>query len=146
MCSLRDAATLRRMYPRAADGFQRIEVLRGDSPIGWALLLNSDLRGHSHFGNMRLGTIVDCFAEPAHAAAVVRQACAALVRQGVDLVVTNQSHRAWCAALKTCGFIAGPSNFIFGSSPALTGEMEKKQVRPHEIHVNRGDGDGPINL
>ncbi len=146
MCSLRDAATLRRMYPREAERFQRIKVLRGEKPIGWALLLKSDLCGHSHFGNMRLGTIVDCFAEPAHAPAVVRQACAVLVKQGVDLVVSNQSHRAWCAALKGCGFVAGPSNFIFSSSKALTREMEKKQVRPHDIHVNRGDGDGPINL
>jgi len=146
MCSLRDAATLRRMYPREADDFQRIKVLREDKVIGWALVLNTQLRGHRHFGNMRLGSIVDCFAVPEDAAAVVEQARSLLVQQGVDLVISNQSHRAWCAALKTCGFVSGPSNFIFTSSKTLTRKMEEKQIRPDELHLNRGDGDGPINL
>ena len=83
MCALRDAATLRRMYPREADGFQRIKVLREGKVIGWALLLNSQLRGHRFFGNMRLGSIVDCFSEPEDAAAVVEQARSVLVQQGV---------------------------------------------------------------
>ena len=82
------------MYPCGAEGFQRIKVLRGDKVIGWALLLNRECRGHRYFGNMRLGSIVDCFAEPDNAAAVIRQARSVLVRQGVDLVISNQSHRA----------------------------------------------------
>jgi len=146
MCSLRDAATLRRMYPREAGGFQRIKVLRGEKVIGWALLMNTQLRSHRHFGNMRLGSIVDCFARPENAAAVIEQARSLLVQQGVDLVISNQSHHAWCAALKGCGFVSGPSNFIFTSSTALTRKIEENQIRPGDIHVNRGDGDGPINL
>ena len=145
-CALRDATMLRRMYPREAEDFQRIKVLRGEKVIGWALLLNTELRGHRHFNNMRLGSIVDCFAEPNNAAAVIDQVRRFFVRQGVDLVISNQSHRAWCAALKSGGFLAGPSNFIFTSSPALTLKIQEKQVRPNEVHLNRGDGDGPINL
>jgi hypothetical protein len=146
MCSLRDRATLRCTYPCGADDLQRIMVLRGENAIGWALLLNSQLHGHRHFGNMRLGSIVDCFAEPANAASVIEQARSVLVRQGVDLIVSNQSHSAWCAGLKACGFISGPSNFIFASSKALTRKIEEKQIRPRDVHLNRGDGDGPINL
>ena len=52
------------MYPREAAGFKRIKFLDGQRPVGWALLLNSRLHGHSHFGEMRLGSIVDCLAEP----------------------------------------------------------------------------------
>ena len=40
------------------------------------------------------------------------------------------------------GFLEGPSNFIFAASKKLaelTGRYE-------EIHINRGDGDGPIHL
>ena len=118
------------MYPREADDLQRIKVLRGENVIGWALLLNTQLHGHRHFGNMRLGSIVDCFAEPENAASVIEQARSVLVRQGVDLIVSNQSHSAWCAALKACGFISGPSNFIFASSKALTRKIEEKQIRP----------------
>ena len=146
MCALRDAATLRKMYPHEAVGFERIMFLHEEKPVGWALLLNSQLRGHSYFGNMRLGSIVDCLAEPRYAATIIRQARAVLVRQGVDLVVSNQSHRAWCEAMKAAGFMSGPSNFIFASSKALTRRMEEKQIQSDDIHVNRGDGDGPINL
>ena len=146
MCALRDAATLRKMYPREAVGFERIKFLHDRKPVGWALLLNSQLHGHGYFGNMRLGSIVDCLAEPQYAAAIIRQAREALVRQGVDLMVSNQSHRAWCEAMRACGFMSGPSNFIFASSKALTIRMEEKRIKSNDIHVNRGDGDGPINL
>jgi hypothetical protein len=146
MCAVRDAATLRKMYPRQAAGFQRLRFLRAEKPVGWALLLNSQLHGHSYFNNMRLGSLVDCLAEPQYAASIVRHARAILADQGVDLVISNQSHRAWRAALKSCGFMSGPSNFIFTSSPVLSREMEKRQIQPAEIHLNRGDGDGPINL
>ena len=95
---------------------------------------------------MRLGSIVDCFAEPEDAETVIRQARLRLVQQGVDLVISNQSHRAWCAALRACGFVAGPSNFIFTSSKALTRKMEEEHICRDDVHLNRGDGDGPINL
>ena len=134
------------MYPPEAEGFQRLKVLRRDKVIGWALLLNTQLHSHRHFGNMRLGSIVDCFAEPEDAATVVQAAKILLAQQGVDLMVSNQSHRAWCAALKSCGFSSGPSNFIFTSSKALSREIENRKIRPDDIHLNRGDGDGPINL
>ena len=130
MCSLRDAATLQRTYPRGAENLQRVKVIRNEKVIGWAVVLNSPLRGHRYFGNMQLGSIVDCFAEPENAAAVVEAARLLLGQQGVDLVVSNQSHRAWCAALKTCGFLSGPSNFIFTSSKALTRKIEEKQTVP----------------
>ena len=94
MCTLRDSATLRKMYPREAAGFERIRFMHGQKPVGWALLLNSQLRGHSYFGNMRLGSIVDCLAEPRFAESIIWQSRAALVRDGADLVVCNQSHRA----------------------------------------------------
>ncbi len=146
MCSLRDAATLQRTYPRGAENLQRVKVIRNEKVIGWAVVLNSSLRGHRYFGNMQLGSIVDCFAEPENAVAVVEAARSLLGRQGVDLVVSNQSHRACCAALNACGFLSGPSNFIFTSSKALTRKIEERQIRPADIHLNRGDGDGPINL
>jgi hypothetical protein len=146
MCTVRDAETLRKMYPREAVGFERIMFSHEEKPVGWALLLNSQLRGHGHFGNMRLGSIVDCLAEPQYAVPIIRQTRAALVRQEVDLVVSNQSHRAWCQAMKAGGFMSGPSNFIFASSKALSRRMDEKQIQPGDIHVNRGDGDGPINL
>jgi len=146
MCSVREAAALQRMYPREAPGLQRLKVLRGKNAIGWALVLNTQLHNHRHFGNMRLGSIVDCFAEPENAPPVIEQARSLLVRQGADLLVSNQSHHAWCAGLKACGFVSAPSNFIFASSKALSRRIEEKRIHANDIHLNRGDGDGPINL
>jgi len=146
LCSVRDAATLRKMYPRQLPNCVRLKISAQGRPIGWSLLMNTALSDHAYFGNMRLGSIVDCFAEPRNAAQVLRQSREYLVRQGAHLIVSNQSHRVWREALRRCGFVAGPSNVLFASSRALTEAMERKRISKDDVHVNRGDGDGPINL
>lgn len=120
----------------------RLRVESGSGTIGWLLLARSQLRGHRQFGDMRLGTIVDGLCSPSDAASLVRVAVERLREEDVDLIVSNQAHAAWCSALQDDGFMRGPSNFIFGRSPALaraTGDLAA-------CHINRGDGDGPINL
>ncbi|MEI8372068.1 MAG: hypothetical protein WCJ35_04440 [Planctomycetota bacterium] len=145
-CSVRDAATLRKMYPRQVPNCVRLKFTAQGRPIGWSLLMNTALSDHAHFGNMRLGSIVDCFAATQDAAQVLRQSQEYLVRQGADLIVSNQSHHIWRKAFQRCGFVRGPSSVLFASSRVLTELMERKQVSPDDVHVNRGDGDGPINL
>jgi hypothetical protein len=79
---------------------------------------------------------------PVLLAAVTRE----LERRGADLVISNQLNVAWSAGLKTCGFMEGPSNFIFSASGKLA---ELMAPFPEEIldgHFNRGDADGPIHL
>ncbi len=146
-CSVRDAAALRKIYPRQdPPAFVRLKISAQGRPIGWSLLRNTALSDHAYFGNMKLGTIVDCFAQPQDAAQVLHQSREYLVRQGVDLIVSNQSHRVWRKAFQRCGFLAGPSNVVFASSRALTQAMQRKRISLDDVHVNRGDGDGPINL
>ena len=146
LCSVRNAATLRKIYPRPLPNCVRLKISARGQPIGWSLLMNTALSDHAYFGNMRLGSIVDCFAEPQDAAQVLHQSREYLVRQGADLIVSNQSHRVWRRAFQRCGFIGGPSNVLFASSRALTEAMERKRISKDDVHVNRGDGDGPINL
>ncbi len=110
-------------------------------PYGWAVVLDTQMRDHRQFGNLRVGTIADCLAAPEDAAAVVRAATHFLARRGVDLIVSNQSHPAWRAALRRSGFLPGPSNFVFAASKKLAGELDWCGA-----HINRGDGDGPIHL
>jgi hypothetical protein len=95
---------------------------------------------------MRLGSIVDCFAAAEDAPAVAQAAAAFLEHRGVDLIVSNQAHSAWCNALKNAGFLQGPSNFIFASSPKLSRLLANRNIGNGDIHINRGDGDGPDNL
>ena len=146
LCAVRDRAALQVLYPRDERKFIRLKVLRDGRPIGWAVLLDTQLSGHKHFGAMRLGSIVDGFAAPADAACVVCRSRAFLENQGVDLIVSNQSHTAWCQALRRCGFLGGPSNFVFASSKKLTELLASRGVGDREIHLNRGDGDGPVHL
>jgi len=91
-----------------------------------------------------VGTIVDCLAPPEDAVTVVRAATRTLESRGVDLIVSNQLHAAWSQALAATGFRRGPSNFLFAASPALAVLLE--DAGDGELHINRGDGDGPIHL
>lgn len=138
MTAVRDAAMLRELYPPVDERFLRLRV-RG---AGWAILLDTIMHGDKYFGNLRVGTIVDCLAKPDHADTVIRAARVYLEQRGVDLIVTNQRHAAWLAALRADGFLQAPSNFFFGASKPLS-ELAGS-VAGH--HLTRGDGDGPIHL
>jgi len=146
MSAVRDGETLRILYPRDQQRFLRLKVSDGGRMLGWAVLLDTPCSGHNHFGNMRLGSLVDCLAAPADARTVVACARSFLERRGVDLIVSNQAHAAWCEALDACGFMGGPSNFLFASSQALTAMLTAAGIAHDGLHLNRGDGDGPNNL
>ena len=81
---------------------------------------------------MRVGSVVDCWAVPGEAFAVVNgrnQKCCE--QQGFDLILTNQSHQKWCEAIRTAGYLAGPSNFIFAASKKLAALLAPfEQIRP----------------
>jgi hypothetical protein len=110
----RDVATLEQLYPASDPRFLRVRAAGG-----WAVLLDTQMEGHKQFGDMRVGTIVDCLAPPESAAAVIRAAAGLLEQRGVDLIVSNQLHGTWCAALVESGFRMGPSNYLLALSPAL---------------------------
>jgi hypothetical protein len=102
------------------------------------------MKHHKQFGDMRVGTIVDCLAPPESAPSVIRAAASLLEKRGVDLIVSNQSNTAWTRALLASGFREGPSNYLLAISPAL---VEASGGANHDqFHINRGDGDGPIHL
>jgi len=146
MCAVRDRQTLDILYPKETQKFIRLRVTRRGKDIGWVVLLNTQLADHRQFGTMRLGSIVDGFAAAADTADVVAAATLLLRDRGVDLIISNQAHHAWSGALDACGFMRGPSNFLFASSKALTARLETAGVADDDIHMNRGDGDGPIHL
>jgi hypothetical protein len=138
MSALRDGATMQSLYPASDTRFIHLEV----RPAGWAVVLDTPMQANKYFGNLRVGTIADCMAKPELAAPVIRAARQYLARRGVDLIISNQSHAAWTSALRADGFLEGPSNYLFGASKplsALAGPLAGS-------HINRGDGDGPVNL
>ena len=146
MIAVRDAATLNTLYPSSNDRFRRIKVLRRGKVIGWAVMLNTKMRDNKYFGSLRVGSVVDCLAISGEESQVVAMATQALESSGVDIIVTNQLHRSWCKAFSDNGYLVGPSNLIFAVSPQLAQKLHPFDRNVSNVHVTRGDGDGPYNL
>jgi hypothetical protein len=143
--AVRDAEALRVIYPPEQTHLTRIVMKRNGSTIGWAVV--GERRKDAKYGNMRVGSVVDCFALPGELFSVVRGATQTLERQGFDLILSNQSHEAWREAFKAAGYLPGPSNFIFAASKKLAELLAPfEEVRPR-MHLTRADGDGlPANF
>lgn len=144
--AVRNKPVLTVLYPSDNKRFHRLLVRLDGEPVGWAVVLDTQMKDHKQFGSMRVGTIADCFAAPEHADAVIGGATDYLEERGVDLVVSNQSHAWWCSALANAGFLSGPSNFALATSKELTKAVGRTDAAFERVHVNRGDGDGPIHL
>jgi hypothetical protein len=137
----RRAAAMRQKLPPQDPRLTRLVLHRSGELAGWLVFSVSRLRDHTQFGNMTVGCIVDGLAAIADVETLAAEACARLRAGHCDLLVSNQSHPAWIAALRRQGFFRGPSNFVLALSPDL-----KARVTASARHFTRGDGDGPINL
>jgi hypothetical protein len=139
----RRAAALELLYPSSDARYRRLIVRRNGDAIGWALVLDTEMRDDKYFGNLRVGSIADCFGSHEEAAAIVAAADDYLTESGVDLVVSNQLHPVWCRGLEAAGYRQGPSNFFFYYSEALAERLAAQPDWKLGLHVNRGDGEGP---
>lgn len=142
----RDCKVLNYLYPRSEPRFLRLKVSRAGSEVGWAVMLAPRLSDHQYFGNMLVGSIVDCMASPEDAHCVIRHATRFLEECGVDLVVSTQASNAWCRALFRNGYIPGPSNVALALSPRLAERLQPFGEFKRNLYVNRGDGEGPTVL
>jgi hypothetical protein len=140
LTAVRDGKTLRRLYPASDTHFTRLRISRNGKDIGWAVV--GERRQDAKYGAMKVGSIVDCFASPENALPVVRAATAALKRNGMDLILSNQSHALWCRALEHSGFMQAQSNFIFAGSKKLAALLEPFDKNKSGMHFTRADGDG----
>jgi hypothetical protein len=143
--AVRDAEALRVLYPPAQTHLTRVAIKCKGDAIGWAVV--GERRKDAKYGDLRVGSVVDCFALPGEMLSVVCGATKTLEQQGFDLILSNQSHRAWGEAFKTAGYLTGPSNFIFAASKKLAELLAPfEEVRPR-MHLTRADGDGlPANF
>ena len=140
---VRERAMLECLYPLQDPKYLAFVARRGSDVVGWAVALNTQMRDHNHFGNLRVATVLDAVAVPAAAAALASRVRQELASQGADLIVTNQTHDSWIGAFRRVGFLSGPSNYLFGMSRALSAAIGGQQAR---VHLTRGDGDGRIHL
>ena len=137
----RGSAALNLKFPVSDERLHRFMVHENGRDIGWVILTINDVRNHRQFGDIRLGCLVDGMIEPNSLATAIALACRQLLKAGASLIVSNQSHKDWQRALRKNLFMTGPSNFILARSRAFAPEVSLS-----DLHINRGDGDGPINL
>jgi hypothetical protein len=142
----RDSTTLNTLYRPGDPRYIRLRITERARTLGWAVVMDSVLNQHNRMGSVRAGLIVDCMAPVKHAEKVVQAATRFLIRRGVDLVRSHQSHAAWGAALRRTGFLPGPSFFMFAASRQMSAILDEVDPDYERIFFNRGDGDGPLNL
>jgi hypothetical protein len=140
---LRDRATLECLYPLDDPKYLAYVARQRGDVVGWVVAVNTQMRDHNHFGNLRVATVLDAGALPSAAAAVASHMRRALAAAGAELVVTNQTHACWLHAFRRAGFLNGPSNYLFATSKRLSQSIG---AGVSHIHVTRGDGDGRIHL
>lgn len=142
----RDCDTLNARYPADEPRFLKLKFSREGRVFGWAVLLDTQMRGNKYFGDARVGAIVDCFARPENATLAIQGATRYLWDSGVDLVVSNQAHRAWRLAVRRAGFLRSPSNYVFALSPEAAAMVHPFDANFATFFVTRGDGAGPERL
>lgn len=140
MTAVRNSDVLKKLYPTSQSHFTRLQIVRDGTVLGWAVVAE---RVHKpRFGSLRVGSIVDCFALPENAPTIVRAATETLQEDGFDMIVTNQSNSDWGMAFQRAGYLHGPSNFVFATSPKLSALLSPFDARKTNTHFTRGDGDG----
>jgi hypothetical protein len=146
LIAVRTSRHLNRTFPEADPRFVRLKILFRGTPVGWMLLTCNKLQDHRQFGSMRLGCIVDGLVLQRHISPACVLATRLLRKLGADLIVSNQCHVDWTTALAGAGFLQGPSNFAMAVTSRLATLIGLKENGTDYCHLNRGDGDGPINL
>ena len=138
--AVRNAKYLNELY--SSERFIKLKFSHNDKIIGWSISLCTKLNNHKQFGNMKLGSIVDCFSLKSYEIEIIDITSQILKKKGSNLIVSNQSHDYWQNAFRKNKFLRGVSNFVFASSKSLNNKIKIKNF----MHITRGDGDGPINL
>lgn len=137
MVAARDSHALNIIYPREYRQYTRLRISEGRRVLGWAVVSERQREEHQSLGNMRVGTVMDCFGLPEDAGPVTRAAVREISRRDVDIVVANQAHPAWARALHDAGLLDGPSDCVLAMSPELSRRMKDLDESWSDIHVSR---------
>jgi hypothetical protein len=140
--ALRTAEVLRLLYPADNHNFIRLKVTSQGKIVGWAVVGHLQRKEDRNYGNLYVGAVLDTLASPEYATLVTSAATAALEELGVDLIISNQSHAGWRRALRKCGYLRAPSNYIFATSEQMTKNMGPFHQTVPSAHLNRSGADG----
>jgi hypothetical protein len=144
--AVRDHLVLEQLYNVPGNRFLKVVIEDDTGPCGWVVCLATQFHRHNMFGDLKIGSIVDCLVRPGYQGALIDAAVERLRQEDVDLIVTNQSLTALGLALRGAGFLSGPSNFLLAASPRLADRLPSLQRDLGRVHVNRGAGQTAANL
>ena len=140
--AVRSADYLRFIYPPDVPSYYSVTL----NAAGWVEMLDCQPHDRSYFGDMRVAALVDGVGPAAVVRSLVDCAVEAARAHNADIVISNQMHRDWGAALRRAGFWRGPSNYLLAISREIRKLLEPLDEAVPRIHFNRGDGDGRVNL
>jgi hypothetical protein len=144
---LRDAKTMNALLP--VEGWPkcvRLRVRRGAEDLGWVVVMDNQLSDDARFGELRVGSIIDCLARPQDADAVIAAANQFLIKRGVDIIASNQAHPRWAQAFAACGYVVLAGRRYFAASPELQKTLEPFGEKQLGLHLTNLDGHGPHGL
>jgi hypothetical protein len=142
LVAVRDAKNMNTLLPR--DGWPPgipLRVARAGETLGFVVVMDTSMSGDARFGDLRVGSIVDCFGSPEDAPEVVGAGFDFLRERGVDLVVSNQPP-AWSGALALHGFVVLPRRRTLAASPELLQALQPVGSTASGIHLTNLDGHG----
>ncbi len=145
--ALRDSASLNALLPR--EGWPhaiRLKLTRRGELLGWIAVMDREQGSDPRFGALRVGLLLDYFAPPAHAVAVIRAGAELLAERGVDMIFANQSHPDWVRALRSNGFLVLPRRRLFAASKPLAQVLEPFGEVERGLFLTNLDGHGPMGL
>ncbi len=145
--AVRDAAVMNTLLPEGdwPRGI-RLRVTQGGRDLGWAVVMDTQMQNDERFGHLRVGSVVDCFADPDDAGEVAHAATRFLRARGVDLIMSNQAHPRWARGFAENGYIVLQKRRIFAASPALRQALEPLEETLQGLHLTNMDGHGPMTL
>lgn len=145
--AVRDAGIMNTLLPQGTwPKAIKLKVTRGSEVIGWAAVMDTTMKGDPRFGDLRLGSVIDCLAAPEHCFAVVQAAKQYLCDRGTDLIISNQTHDAWIAGFESNGFMNIPNMRFMACSPAFSLALEPHEVTLKGLHLTNLDGHGPHQM
>ena len=89
--AVRNKKVLNILYPEDKKNFIKLSFSMGEAVIGWVVLLNTQMTNHHYFGNMKVGSIIDCLCDEGYEHEIMNKVKSFLIKNGADMIVTNQS-------------------------------------------------------
>ena len=145
--AVRDAGIMNTLLP--VGGWPKaikLKVEQGGQVIGWAVVMDTPMQGDGRFGDLRLGSVIDCLAATGHSFAVVRAAKNHLCDRGVDLIISNQTHPAWIQGFEGNGFLRFANMRFMACAPALSKALSPNDAARKGMHMTNLDGHGPHQM